>query len=125
MITGLFKPWCQVSDMDRAVAFYRDVLGLASKFASPYWSEFDAGNGVTIALHHQLDPGQPLVAQSAGWVLGVQTDDLASLRAKVEAGGGTVVGEYHDTPSGVVLTMADLDGNQFQAIQIGKKTADL
>ncbi|MFY9235228.1 MAG: VOC family protein [Fimbriimonadaceae bacterium] len=124
MITGLFKPWCQVSDMNRAIAFYRDVLGLRSKFASPYWSEFDAGNGVTIALHHQLDPSKPLVG-GGGWVLGVQTDDIRALRAKVESGGGSVVGEYHDTPSGVVLTMADLDGNQIQAIQVGKMAADL
>ena len=29
-----------VADMDRAVAFYRDTLGLTLKFASPGWSEF-------------------------------------------------------------------------------------
>jgi lactoylglutathione lyase len=29
-----------VDDMDRAVEFYRDVLGLPLKFQSPGWSEF-------------------------------------------------------------------------------------
>ncbi len=29
-----------VDDMNRAVAFYRDVIGLPLKFQSPEWSEF-------------------------------------------------------------------------------------
>jgi len=39
-----------VANMDRAVAFYRDTLGLSLKFASPEWSEFDTG-ATTLALH--------------------------------------------------------------------------
>lgn len=39
-----------VSDMDRSVAFYRDVVGLPLKFQSPGWSEF-ATEGATLALH--------------------------------------------------------------------------
>jgi predicted enzyme related to lactoylglutathione lyase len=39
-----------VSDMNHAVAFYRDVLGLPLKFESPGWSEFATGETV-LALH--------------------------------------------------------------------------
>ncbi len=39
-----------VGDMDRAVKFYRDVLGLPLKFESPGWSEFATGE-TTLALH--------------------------------------------------------------------------
>lgn len=39
-----------VSDMKRAVAFYRDVIGLALRFESPGWTEF-ATEGATLALH--------------------------------------------------------------------------
>ncbi len=39
-----------VSNMDRAVKFYRDVLGLQVKFESPGWSEFVTGE-TTLALH--------------------------------------------------------------------------
>ena len=35
---------------DRAVKFYRDVIGLPLKFASPGWSEFATGR-TTLALH--------------------------------------------------------------------------
>ena len=43
-----------VSDMQRSVSFYRDILGLPLKFESPGWTEF-ATEGATLALHH-LDP---------------------------------------------------------------------
>jgi lactoylglutathione lyase len=39
-----------VGDMDRAVRFYRDVLGLPLKFQSPGWSEFVTGE-TTLGLH--------------------------------------------------------------------------
>ena len=39
-----------VSDMTRAVRFYRDVLGLPLRFESPHWTEF-ATDGATLALH--------------------------------------------------------------------------
>jgi predicted enzyme related to lactoylglutathione lyase len=39
-----------VSDMNRAVKFYRDVLGLPLKFESPGWSEFATGETI-LALH--------------------------------------------------------------------------
>jgi predicted enzyme related to lactoylglutathione lyase len=39
-----------VDNMDRAVKFYRDVLGLPLKFESPEWSEFVTGE-TTLALH--------------------------------------------------------------------------
>lgn len=39
-----------VSDMQRSVAFYRDVVGLPLRFESPGWTEF-ATEGATLALH--------------------------------------------------------------------------
>jgi len=39
-----------VGDMERAVKFYRDVLGFPLKFQSPEWSEFVTGE-TTLALH--------------------------------------------------------------------------
>jgi lactoylglutathione lyase len=44
-----------VSDMKRAVSFYRDVLGLPLRFESPEWTEF-ATEGATLALHASKEP---------------------------------------------------------------------
>jgi lactoylglutathione lyase len=39
-----------VGDMEEAVRFYRDQLGLSFRFQSPGWSEFETG-GTILALH--------------------------------------------------------------------------
>src|SRR5437667_10500973 len=43
-----------VADMEKAVKFHRDVLGLKLKFESPGWSEFATGE-TTLALHPASD----------------------------------------------------------------------
>ena len=43
-----------VGNMDNAVKFYRDVVGLTLKFESPGWSEFATGE-TTLALHPASD----------------------------------------------------------------------
>ena len=43
-----------VADMEKAVKFYHDVLGLEVKFESPGWSEFVTGE-TTLALHPSSD----------------------------------------------------------------------
>jgi catechol 2,3-dioxygenase-like lactoylglutathione lyase family enzyme len=45
-----------VSDMQRSVAFYRDVVGLPLEFESSHWSEFSTGDA-TLALHASELPG--------------------------------------------------------------------
>jgi catechol 2,3-dioxygenase-like lactoylglutathione lyase family enzyme len=70
-----------VADMDRAVAFYRDTLGLPLKFASPFWSEFVTGE-TTLALH----PASP--EKPAGTVeLGFGVPDLNDFYAEKSAAG--------------------------------------
>ena len=65
-----------VADMDRAVAFHRDVLGLPLKFQSPEWSEFVTGQ-TTLALH-AASPDK-----KAGTVeLGFASDDLGGFHAR-------------------------------------------
>ena len=51
-----------VSDMQRAVEFYRDKLGIPLKFQSPDWTEFQTG-ATTLALH---GGGVPATAPPAG-----------------------------------------------------------
>ena len=62
-----------VDDMEKAIAFHRDVLGLTPKFTTPFWSEFATGD-VTLALH-------PASAQNpAGGVqLGFAVEDVSQL----------------------------------------------
>ena len=76
-----------VSNMQRSVAFYRDVLGLPLKFSSPGWSEFNTG-ATTVALHttgdEKLPPhqGRPPAGQAH---LGFVVDDLQAVYEALKA----------------------------------------
>lgn len=70
-----------VADMDRAVRFYRDTLGLPLKFQSPGWSEFATGE-ITLALHPASD------ANPAGKIeMGFHVPDLQKWHAEMSAKG--------------------------------------
>jgi catechol 2,3-dioxygenase-like lactoylglutathione lyase family enzyme len=93
-----------VADMDRAVAFHRDTLGLTLKFASPFWSEFDTG-GTTLALHAASDD------HPAGQVqLGFGVDDLASFYAAREEKGLTFTAPPENRFGATVSRFLDSEG---------------
>lgn len=70
-----------VSNMDRAVKFYRDTLGLPLKFQSPEWSEF--ATGTTVLALHPASERNP-----AGKVeLGFSVDDLNAFHTAMTAKG--------------------------------------
>ena len=62
-----------VADMDRAVAFYRDTIGLPLKFSSPEWSEFATGSS-TLALHPASKENPAGTTH-----LGLHSDDIATV----------------------------------------------
>jgi len=70
-----------VESMDRAVKFYRDVVGLPLKFESPGWSEFSTGE-TTLALH-------PASAQNAAGTveLGFTVPDLQEFHREMSQKG--------------------------------------
>lgn len=60
-----------VADMNRAVKFYRDVLGLQLKFESPGWSEFATGE-TTLALHPATTKHSPGAVELGFTVIDIQ-----------------------------------------------------
>jgi predicted enzyme related to lactoylglutathione lyase len=70
-----------VADMDRAVAFYRDTVGLELKFSSPEWSEFATG-ATTLALHPASNKNPAGTTH-----LGLHADDVAGVHRSLSAAG--------------------------------------
>ncbi len=116
MLTGLDTLIAEVTDMPRANAFYRDVLGLVPEYESPHWSSYKIGDG-RLGLHPPFERSK---GGGGGWVIGVATADIVALRAHLTAS-GIKVGEFHQTPGGVVMDFDDPDGNRLQAMQRGFK----
>lgn len=70
-----------VADMDRAVKFYRDTMGLPVKFQSPGWSEFMTGE-TTLGLHPASEKN------AAGKIeMGFNVPDLAKFYEEMRAKG--------------------------------------
>lgn len=67
-----------VADMDKAVRFHRDILGLTLDFASSGWSEFKTGD-VRLALHPATSENPPGSVE-----LGYGIDDLMAVYQKRE-----------------------------------------
>jgi len=96
-----------VADMDRAVAFHRDVLGLPLKFQSPEWSEFDTGS-TTLALH-VASPEKP--AGTCGIEFGVA--DVDAPYAKCTAAGVVATSPPADLHGHRIAGLRDMDGAEF------------
>ena len=125
MILGIHTIIVQTTNMDRSVAFYRDVLKLTPGYTSPYWSSFALGS-LQLGIHPVFHGNEaPPVIPFKNAIIGVETDDIIGLKAVLDAAGDSVQGGYHDVPGGVVLDFLDPDGNNWQVIQSGKTTKDL
>jgi catechol 2,3-dioxygenase-like lactoylglutathione lyase family enzyme len=93
-------------DVDRAVAFYRDILELPQNPREP--TEFEAGN-VTLAIWWPEDQGVEFEG-GASHGIALRVDDVAAARAELEAKGVEFVGQRD---SGVcdMAFFEDPDGN--------------
>lgn len=92
-----------VEDMDRAVRFHRDVLGLPLKFHSPGWSEFSTGE-VTLALHPAREGKPPGSIE-----LGFRMPDLEKHHAD-RASGVTFVGPLRREHGVMLAQFLDSEG---------------
>jgi catechol 2,3-dioxygenase-like lactoylglutathione lyase family enzyme len=100
-------------NMDRAVAFYRDTLGLRVKFQDgARWAQFDAG-GVNFSLSSPEEAAQG----AAGAVIIFEVEDLDAARAGLEQAGAPVLDTRDMGAHGRSLTFRDPDGNLVQLFQ--------
>ena len=94
MFTHVNYVMVNVSDMARAVAFYRDTLGLPLKFESPGWTEFETGAS-TVALHLSPGGGQKSASftgpVAGSCSLGFSVDDIERTSKELQARGAHFV----------------------------------
>jgi catechol 2,3-dioxygenase-like lactoylglutathione lyase family enzyme len=95
-----------VSDVDRAVAFYRDGLGLAVKFTDGgRFAALDAG-GTTFALAgpaEDVTGGHPAAS--------FKVTDVAAAVERLTAAGARLVGGPDEGPHETRAVLRDPDGN--------------
>lgn len=105
-----------VHDMDRAITFYRDAIGLPVLTRSSGWSQMACGDA-SIGLH-MIDAGvSERPVPYAG--LNLQVDDLDPAIARAVAGGARLV-EIREPQPRVPVRLGELidpEGNGFELRQ--------
>jgi catechol 2,3-dioxygenase-like lactoylglutathione lyase family enzyme len=110
-----------VADLDRAVSFYRDVLGLRLlRQDGTNWAEFDAG-GRRFALHSATD-GQPVRPGGATAVFAV--GDLNQAKDRLSARGVRFEHEGDVEDYARFASFLDPDGNAVQLIEYTRSQPD-
>ena len=113
MIRKLKSVYCVAADMARAVAFYREALGLPVRFQDgARWTQFDAqGGGFALSSAEEAAPG----ARGATPVFEVA--DLDAAAAAITRHGGTVLDRRDMGSHGATLAFRDTEGNLLQLFQ--------
>ena len=99
LISGIETVYYRIANMNRAVAFYQDVLGLPLKNrAANDWAEFDVGNG-ELALEGEL----ATAPHQGGATVVFKSDDLHALAAKLKDN-SVKIGEVEDLGCAVCIS---------------------
>jgi predicted enzyme related to lactoylglutathione lyase len=112
-----------VSNMDRAVQFYTEVLGLklTNRFGDS-WATVDAGKGLTIGLHPS-SPKYPAPGTKGGIMLGMEIE--GSIEKAVASLGKKGV-QFRDsvvkTEAGNFVHLEDPDGNEIYLWEVNPET---
>ncbi len=101
-----------VTDMERALDFYRGVLGPIVRAETPTWSELKFGDS-TVALHLSDTPNPRYTG------LGVEVEDLsAAYYAVLERGGQVLAGPLTELTGLLSYEVSDSEGNTFTIIGV-------
>ncbi len=111
MIKGVAAVWLPVTDMQRAVAFYGETLGLEITEHDGDWSEAGA-NGLRLGLNGSE---QESPRGDGGALVAFQPDgELEQEVQRLKDAGVTFSGEISEHPWGRIVPFKDPDGNDLQ-----------
>jgi predicted enzyme related to lactoylglutathione lyase len=108
-VTGLDLSGYMVEDTPRAIAFYRDALGLepTTTYPGDAGAEYEFSDGTTFGL---WNPGETMPFQPAAGLL-FAVDDIDAAVDAVKARGIPVIME-HESPVCWMAMIEDTEGNK-------------
>jgi catechol 2,3-dioxygenase-like lactoylglutathione lyase family enzyme len=96
-------------DLERAIDFYGERLGLRRSNEHPQWAEFELGN-VTLALGNPEQVGWEFQPLPKG-AIAIRVPDVATARAELEEDGIQFEGDTFDSGVCHMAFFSDRDGN--------------
>ena len=121
MIVGVQDVYVYVADMERAIRFYRDLLGLAVTYNDGQWAALDVG-GVRFGLHGTGGKPVPAIPRDAGGAKAGATLTLRSTKInedvdRLRSVGVRFLGDITRADWGAVAAFEDPDGNVLKLMQ--------
>lgn len=104
-----------VADLQRSMAFYRDLFGLKVKYRTTTWAELDAG---TVSLSLYVADQDIAVNPIAGCSFAFFVNSAATVVARLRASGADVISEPHGEAFGVLAVVGDPDGYRIQLLEL-------
>jgi predicted enzyme related to lactoylglutathione lyase len=111
-----------VSNMDRAVQFYMEVLGLklTNRFGND-WATVEAGKGLTIGLH-PASPKYAAPGTKGATMVGLEIDEpIAGVVARLSKKGVQIKGSVVQSEAGNFAHLEDPDGNEIYLWEVNPK----
>jgi len=113
-----------VSDMDRAVAFYTEILGLplSERWDNEY-AAIDLGRGLAIGLHPARHPQSPMPGSKGGIQIGFAVDrPLDAVVEEMKSRGVLFRGPVVDDVQVRLAFFGDPDDNDLYLIEVKQWT---
>jgi predicted enzyme related to lactoylglutathione lyase len=114
MIKGISAVWLPVTDMDRAVGFYTDTLGLELRERNDEWSELEL-DGQRIGLNGR--PEESPEGDGGALIAFAVSEDLEAEVDRLKGEGVSFSDGISDHPWGRIVPFKDPDGNDLQLFQ--------
>ena len=115
MKTQFLLAWYEVPDLEKAKAFYGNVLGMEFSFEMPGWAEFapvKGGPSVGLALRDTAP------SQTGGATIVLKVADIHAAKSELTAQGVEFDGDIEEYPGIVRLAIfRDPFGNRLQLAQ--------
>ncbi|MDP9306365.1 MAG: VOC family protein [Thermoproteota archaeon] len=109
-----------VSDMDKSIKFYRDVLELPIKNTSSEWVEFFS-SGTVLALHPSKSKSR---TKNSGVLVGFMVSDLEPVTKKLKDKKVEFFKEPKEESFGKHAIIADPDGHLISIAEISSKISE-
>lgn len=118
-VIGMNLAWIVVKDLEAAITFYTDVVGLTlrEKSLEHHWAELSGPDGFTLGLAQESSHMELRAGSNA--VVTITVEDIVVAKNFYLKKGAKMLGDIIEVPGHVKMqTFIDKDGNTLQLVQL-------